>query len=291
MKFGAYCITAQPLTICAIDQRQHPVGVLRQLLVVGDDHDGRAFALANCFERLQHNRARLGIEVAGRLVGEQQRRIVGERPRNGDALLLSAGKLGRAVLHAVAQAEQVEQFFRAPLRVAHGFACELHRQQDVFQRRQRRDQVEELEDEADLLVANFGELVFAHARDVDAVDLDFAMRRAVQPADQTEQGAFAAAGRSDDADDFPRVNVHIHSAQRVDDCFAERQVFRQTARADDEFCTIVMIVICHQQLLFFRCGILRSMIAEVAASLKHTRSCIPIFVAGRSIEHPCSPVQ
>jgi hypothetical protein len=30
------------------------------------------------------------IEVAGRLVGQQNRRIIGQRPRQGDALLFAA---------------------------------------------------------------------------------------------------------------------------------------------------------------------------------------------------------
>ena len=35
----------------------------------------------------------LGVEVAGRLVGEQERRVVDERARDGEALLLAAGEL------------------------------------------------------------------------------------------------------------------------------------------------------------------------------------------------------
>ena len=56
-------------------------------------------------EQAHHVRARSGIEVARRLVRQQQGRPAGQRPRNRHALLLAAGKLGRLVIHAVKQAD------------------------------------------------------------------------------------------------------------------------------------------------------------------------------------------
>src|SRR5208283_5742816 len=47
--------------------------------------------------------ARLGIEVAGGLVGQNQRWIFHDSPGDGDALAFAAGKLDRAMLHALAQ--------------------------------------------------------------------------------------------------------------------------------------------------------------------------------------------
>src|SRR5262249_21988410 len=152
---------------------------------------------------------------------------------NGDALLLTAGEFRWAVVHAVAEAEQGEQFFRALVGMGWAFARELHRQQHIFERGQRRDEVGELKDKADLLVANLSQLIFAHAAEVPAVDLNCAPRWAVEAADQAEQGAFAAAGWPNDADNFARINIHIDAAQRMDDGFAERQVFCQSACADD----------------------------------------------------------
>ena len=53
------------------------------------------------------------IEIAGRLVGEQQARRVDERAGDGDTLLLAAGKLRRRVALAVAEAEQRQRVARA----------------------------------------------------------------------------------------------------------------------------------------------------------------------------------
>ena len=46
-------------------------------------------------EQLDDVRAGLAVEVARRLVGEEQARRVAERARDGDALLLAAGELVR----------------------------------------------------------------------------------------------------------------------------------------------------------------------------------------------------
>ena len=51
------------------------------------------------------------VEIAGGLVGEDQSGPVGERAGDGDALLLAAGKLARAVGQAVGEAERAEQRF------------------------------------------------------------------------------------------------------------------------------------------------------------------------------------
>ena len=68
------------------------------------DHDDRLAVLA--VERLQQVEdlvAGLAIEVAGRLVAEQQRRVGDDGARDADALLLAAGELPRIVLRAVAR--------------------------------------------------------------------------------------------------------------------------------------------------------------------------------------------
>ena len=49
------------------------------------------------------------VEVAGRLVGEDHLRPAGERPGDGDALLLAARQLARPVLQAVAEADRVDR--------------------------------------------------------------------------------------------------------------------------------------------------------------------------------------
>ena len=53
--------------------------------------------------------ARFGVQVAGRLVGHDDGRVVDQRAGDGHALLLPAGKLVGAVVHAVAQPDRFER--------------------------------------------------------------------------------------------------------------------------------------------------------------------------------------
>ena len=95
------------------------------------------------------------VEVAGRLVGEQHGRPAHEGAGDGDALLLAARKLGRLVPEPVGQADRLDEFLE-PTRVelAPG---DRQRQGDVLRRRQGRQEVERLEDEADLVAAQLRE--------------------------------------------------------------------------------------------------------------------------------------
>ena len=58
------------------------------------------------------------IEIAGRLVGQQQPRHVGDRARDRDALLLAAGELGRPVRQPLGEAQIGQQLARALARLA-----------------------------------------------------------------------------------------------------------------------------------------------------------------------------
>ena len=62
-------------------------------LVVGDDEAGRALGPDEVAQDARMVLGRRAVELARRLVGEEQRRPGGERDREGDALLLAAGQL------------------------------------------------------------------------------------------------------------------------------------------------------------------------------------------------------
>ena len=95
-----------------------------------------------------------GVEVAGRFVGEQDRRIDRQRAGDRDALALAARELVGQVLQAVAELHERQQLARALVDFPARPATQVQRQADVLEARQRRQQVEELEDEADLVAAD-----------------------------------------------------------------------------------------------------------------------------------------
>ena len=92
-----------------VEQLEDAVGDVEHQRVVGRDH-GRDPLVPDDRPEQQHDHvARLGVELAGRLVGEEELRAVGERPGDRDALLLAARQLVRPVLRPVRQPDDVEQ--------------------------------------------------------------------------------------------------------------------------------------------------------------------------------------
>ena len=93
---------------------------------------------------------------------------------------------------------------------------EFEGQQDVFERRERRDELVGLEDEADLAAADGGELGLGKVVDGHAVKPDFARAGRVEPGQQAEQRAFAAAAGADDGDELARRDGEGDALQNVD---------------------------------------------------------------------------
>ena len=67
------------------------------------EDDGRATPVVDRPQQLHDVAPVGGVEVAGRLVGQNQRRIVGQRAGQRDALLLATGQLRRIVMGAAGE--------------------------------------------------------------------------------------------------------------------------------------------------------------------------------------------
>ena len=139
----------------------------------------------------------MDVRVSRLPVGSSARRIVGlghERARDRHALLLAARQLIGEVVEPVAQADRRQRIHRALVALGRlhlvGAVVE-QRQLDVVERRGPRQQVEPLEDEPDLPVADDGELVLRHARDVLAVEDVGAARRPIEAAEDVHQRGLA----------------------------------------------------------------------------------------------------
>ena len=78
-------------------------------------------------QALEHRARGGGVEVAGRLVGQQQARLVGQGAGDGDALLLAAGQLGRLVVQRARPGPAGQQLARrgraACLRLVPAIIC------------------------------------------------------------------------------------------------------------------------------------------------------------------------
>ena len=91
------------------------------------------------------------IEVAGRLVAEQQPRAADQRARDRDALALAARELGRPMIDAIGEADLRRSVARArSSRRPDPRSRDQRRHQHVLEHRALRQQAVILEDEADL---------------------------------------------------------------------------------------------------------------------------------------------
>ena len=153
----------------AVAYGDDPVGVFGDVGLVGYDDDGVS-AGVEVVEEGHDLVAGLGVEVAGGFVGEDDGGVVDKGAGDGDALALAAGELVGLVHHAGAEIDGLEDGLCALEALGGGGAVIDEGQLDVVQRGGAGEQVEGLEDEADLLVADAGELVVVERGDVVAVE-------------------------------------------------------------------------------------------------------------------------
>ena len=111
----------------------------RAVIALGRDHGA---------QQAHDLTAGLEVELAGRLVGDQQLGAAGQRPSDRHPLLLAAGQLTRALRGVLGEPDESSRSRPAPR--ARPSACrDAQRDADVLGRGQHRDQAERLEDERD----------------------------------------------------------------------------------------------------------------------------------------------
>ncbi len=146
-------------------------------------------------ENVENLLARRLVQVARGLVGQQDGRLVDERPGDRHALLLAARQGVRFVGHAVRETHRTEQIQGPLLRVV-GIGVRVEkREKHVVQDAQPGQEVEELEDEADALVADARELPVVEGREVLSRQAVAAARGLVQEADDVHERALARSRR------------------------------------------------------------------------------------------------
>src|SRR5688500_4076866 len=131
----------------AIAQRYCAASMLGDVVLVRDQHDGLA-GRVQLLEEPHDLDASLAVEVTGRLVREQDGRIVHERARDRHALALSAGKLRGPVRHAIAETDALQHAGRTFAPLLGGHACVDQRQLHIVQRARARQQIERLKHES-----------------------------------------------------------------------------------------------------------------------------------------------
>ena len=162
------------------------------------------------------------IEIAGRLVGDDDRGIGHERAGERNALLLAAGQLGRVMVEPAAQSDRRQLVLGARECVARAGEFERHR--DVFQRCHGRDQVEGLEHDADIPAAKAREFILIELAQVLSGNDDRTAVGPLQSGHHHEQRRLAGTRRSKEghglaasyiqADVFEDMNAGGGAAER-----------------------------------------------------------------------------
>jgi hypothetical protein len=76
--------------------------------IVGHHDDGLLELVIEALHQPEDGFGGLGVQVTGRLIREEHRRIRDDRPRDRYALLLASGELTRIVIAPVGEADDVE---------------------------------------------------------------------------------------------------------------------------------------------------------------------------------------
>ncbi|KGD50982.1 hypothetical protein DP43_5013 [Burkholderia pseudomallei] len=183
------------------------------LHLVRDQHDREAEPPVDVGEQRENRLRRLRIERGRRLVAQQQRRIVDERARDADALLLAARQARRIRVAFRREPDEIEQRIDLARTLGLRHAGDLQRQPDVLRDGLGGQQVEMLKHHADPAPQR-DEPALVERADVDAVHAHRARRRPLEPVHEPQQRRLARAAAPDHAEHAAARDVERHFAQR-----------------------------------------------------------------------------
>ena len=167
---------------------------------MGDDDHGLAL-LGKVQHNIQHLAHHFRIKGSGHFVKQKDLRVHTQCAHDGNALLLSAGKLTRVAVFLGKQAHTVQQSFGLLLHFRFGALLHLGGcQKHIVQHRHVREQLVALEHHADAL-AQLSQIFTAVGNGLIAQPHPAALG-GLQTIQTAQQGAFAAARRADHHDDL-----------------------------------------------------------------------------------------
>ena len=133
-----------PRSTAAFLQLEHSAVSSCDVLVVGRRHKGKPELTLECIDEIEDPSAGVGVELAGRLVAEEERGVLPERARQSDALPLATRHLAGEVLCLAGQTHQPQQHQRIRRRIGAGRRPD--REGHVLEAGERRQQIRTLED-------------------------------------------------------------------------------------------------------------------------------------------------
>ena len=172
-------------------------------LVVGHVDDRRLDLGMQFLDLRAHLHAQLGIKVGKRFVEQEHIRIAHDGTAHGNTLALAAGKLGRPSFQKGLEAESARRFRDRRIDLRLGLSGDLERKSHILCNRHMRVERIGLEDHGDVALAR------RQVVDHPVADVDFTARDVLQPGDHAERGRLATAGRADQRDELPVLDLKV----------------------------------------------------------------------------------
>ena len=181
--------------------------------VVRGHHDGRAGAV-DPVEQRHDPLAGGGVDVPGRLVGEQDQRPVDEGAGDGHALLLATGELVREAAVLLAEPDELEHLRDLLGDDAARAPDHLQGERHVLERRLVREEAEVLEDAAHVAPEERHPRV-RQVDDLPSGDPDAAGVGQLLPEEELQEGRLPRSRRSDDEDELTLPDLDRTVAKRA----------------------------------------------------------------------------
>jgi hypothetical protein len=192
-----------------IGKQQSAIGPLRQAAVVGH-HQDRFALLGEVVKNGENGFSGARIQVAGGLIGDDNRRVVCQGAGDRCALLLPSGNRRRKLVGVVFQPDHPQQIHGALFALARIVnVAEIHGQHDIFQQGQRGQQLEELKNYPQVAAAPDRHFPFAEIMNACFPNADRTGGGVVDAGNHVDQRRFPAARFSYHADEFARVKVGV----------------------------------------------------------------------------------
>ncbi len=190
-----------------------PAAHLVDHLAVVRHHQDRRAGAVDAIKELHDPHGGVGVEVSGRLVTDQERRVVDEGARNRDSLLLASGELIGEGVHLVREADHVHDLGHLAPNVAAALTLNLQRVRDILGRGAGRKELEVLEDAADV-AAQLRDVRAAEPGQVAAADEDPPAGRLELLQQEADDRRLAGTGGADDEDELALLDHERDVAER-----------------------------------------------------------------------------
>ena len=181
---------------------------------MGDQHQRGVVVADQIEQQFDDLLAGVSVQVARRLVGQQQAGLHREGTGQRHALLFATRQLTGIVGQAVTQADLLQCLGGLLEGVASAGQLQWHR--DVFECRHGRYQVEVLKDDTDPLAAEAGQRILVQVAEVLSVDRDASGGRAFQPRHHHHHRGLAGARGADHRYRLAARDVELEAAQDLD---------------------------------------------------------------------------